>query len=161
MTDRDLTERLGRAATPDEAFAALYALSQTIAPVRLWTVMMVDMPAGVARRAFSSHPDTYPVSGTKPVPDDPWFARLRDERAPYAANSRAAIARVFPDHETIAALGCGSVLNLPITLGGGLAATVNLLDAEGAFPPERVGRIAAALALPALATVAVARGLEM
>ena len=65
---------------------------------------------------------------------------------------------MFPDHAIIGALGCGAVLNLPVVIADRLAATVNLLDVEGHFTPARIAA-AADLALPALAAVALARGL--
>ena len=159
MTPDALAAALGRARTAGDALGALHAYSQAAVPVRLWTVMTVDLDAGVARRAWTSHPEDYPVSGTKPVPDDDWFAGLADRQEPFVASTLAEIAAVFPDHEAIAALGCGSVLNLPVAIGGRLAATVNLLDAEGRIGPDRARAAAAALALPALAAVAVARAL--
>ena len=154
------TADLAAATTPEVAFAALYAESQRIEPVRLWTVMMVDMEAGLARRAYTSHPNDYPTSGTKPIPTNHWFQQVHDRRAPFVVNTLAAIADVFPDHETIAALGCGSCLNLPVTVGGALAGTVNLLDVEGRFDTRTVDHVANQLALPAFAALTLAKLLE-
>ena len=153
-------ETLSRATTPEAAFAALHALSQEVQPVRLWTVMTVDMAAGLARRAYTSHPEAYPTSGTKPVPDNHWFDQVHDRRDAFVANSAEEIAAVFPDHQTIAALGCASCLNLPVTLGGALAGTVNLLDGPARFDPETVARLTRNLALPAIAAFSVAGILE-
>ncbi|TFL16322.1 GAF domain-containing protein [Jannaschia formosa] len=144
---------LSQATTPEACLAALHAESQRVMPVRLWTVMLVDMEAGLARRAFTSHPRDYPTSGTKPIPDNDWFRQVHERRQPFVANSIAEIAAVFPDHETIAALGCASCLNLPVTVGGALAGTVNLLDGEGRFDREAVARLEDRLALPALAAL--------
>ena len=159
MTPDALAAALSAAVTRAEALDALHAYSQVAVPVRLWTVMTVDLEAGVARRAWTSAPGAYPVSGTKPVPENDWFVGLAERGEPFAANSYREIAAVFPDHEAIAALGCGSVLNLPVMLGGSLSATVNLLDEEGRFGPEAVAGARAALALPALAAVATAAAL--
>ena len=159
MTPDALSAALGRARTAREALGALHAYSQAAMPVRLWTVMTVDLDAGVARRAWTSHPEDYPVSGTKPIPEGDWFAGLAERREPFVANTLAGIARVFPDHAIIGALGCGAVLNLPVVIADRLAATVNLLDVEGHFTPARIAA-AADLALPALAAVALARGLR-
>ena len=157
MTPDAFAAALAAARTTGEALGALHAFSQSVVPVRLWTVMTVDHEAGLARRAYTSHPDEYPVSGTKPVPEGEWFEGLSGRGEPFVANTLAAIAEVFPDHETIGALGCGSVLNLPVAIGGRLAATVNLLDVEGRFTPEQVAAARAALALPSLGAVAIAR----
>ena len=80
----------------------------------------------------------YPVSGTKPIHKDRWFAIVHDEKRSFVANTIADIATVFPDYELIKSLGCGAVINLPVVLRGQLAATINLLDAERAYTPERV-----------------------
>lgn len=150
---------LSTATTADAAFAALHAHSQSILPVRLWTVMTVDMDAGIARRAYTSHPHEYPTSGTKPVPNNDWFAQVCGRHEPFVANTLAQIAEVFPDHEIIGTLGCASVVNLPFVLGGTLAGTVNLLDVENYFTPDRVAHLRLDLTLPAVAAIAVARAL--
>lgn len=150
------TATLAAATTPEAVFSALHAESQRIQPVRLWTVMTLDMEAGLARRAYTSHPEDYPTSGTKPIPENHWFQQIHDRRTPFVANTIAEIANVFPDHETIASLGCASCVNLPVTLGGALAGTVNLLDVEGRFDPETLDDLAFHLSLPALAAMATA-----
>ena len=48
------------ARTTDDAFAALQVLAEAVVGAKLFTVMTVDMAAGVARRAFSSDPGNYP-----------------------------------------------------------------------------------------------------
>lgn len=154
------TDALAAATTPEAVFAALHAESQRVLPVRLWTVMTLDMEAGLARRAYTSHPQDYPTSGTKPIPENDWFTQIHDRRAPFVANSIEEIAAVFPDHETIAALGCASCVNLPVTVGGGLAGTVNLLDVAGRFDPATVAGLLREMSLPMLAALAVAARLD-
>ncbi|MDB5473386.1 MAG: hypothetical protein JWP99_689, partial [Devosia sp.] len=58
-------------------------------------------------------------------------------------------AKVFPDYPLIASLGCGSVINLPVLLEDDLVATINILDKEGHFTPERVTAAEERLAIPA------------
>ena len=128
---------------------ALEDLAKNTVGHRLFTVMLVDMTAGLARRAYSDHPAEYPVSGTKPIHRDAWFAIVHGERRSFVANTIEDIARVFPDHALIASLGCGSVLNLPVVLEGDLVATINLLDAAGHYTPARVAAAEAELAIPA------------
>jgi hypothetical protein len=113
----------------------------------------VDMAAGLALRAYTSDPASYPATGTKPVEMNAWFEVVHGRHEMFVANTLADIAKVFGDHELIGSLGCGSVVNLPVLRAGTLVATVNLLEAEGHFTPERVARIAAELTLPAMATL--------
>ena len=118
---------LAAAATPEAAFSALHRLADAVVGVRLFTVMTVDMAAGLARRAYTSDPESYPATGTKPVTMNAWFEVVHGRHEAFVANTLAEIAEVFPDHELIGSLGCGSVVNLPVLRAGRLVATVNLL----------------------------------
>lgn len=120
--------------TPDQVFAELHSAVGG----RLFTVTVQDAAAGLARRAYSSHPADYPVSGTKPIQQDRWSLQVLVEGEPFVANSVAEFADVFPDHAQIAALGCASALNLPVMDGDWVLGTVNVLDVEGFFHEIRV-----------------------
>jgi hypothetical protein len=87
---------------------------------------------------------------------DPWFEQVVINRQSFVRNTLAEIAEHFPDYELIGKLGCGSVLNMPVVLGGEVAGTVNCLDVEHHFTPERVAA-ARHLALPALAAFLIFR----
>ncbi len=128
---------------------ALHRLSAAVVGHRLFTVTTVDMKSGLARRLYTDHPVEYPVSGSKPIHRDRWFAIVHDEGRSFVANSIAEIAGHFPDHELIAALGCGSVINLPVVMKGELVATVNMLDKDGSYGPEKVTLVESILSVPA------------
>lgn len=147
------------ATTADACWAALAALAAEVAGFKLFTVTAVDMTAGLARRSFSTNPQAYPVSGTKPIHRDAWFETVHGRREMFIANTLAAIAQVFPDHELIGSLGCGSVVNLPVVLANELAATVNLLAAEHHYTATRVAAIGRHLPVPAQLAVLAARQL--
>ena len=134
----DFDRALGLATRPEAAFDALHELTKATVGVRLFTIMTVDMKAMLARRAYTSDPKNYPCSGTKPVEMNRWFEIVHSRREMFVANTLAEIAQVFPDHELIGALGCGSVVNLPIVLGDELVATMNVLDRENHFSPDRI-----------------------
>jgi hypothetical protein len=153
QTRRAFDAELAPATTPDAAYAALHRLADAAVGVRLFTVMTVDMAAGLPRRAYSSDLDSYPTTGTKPIEMNAWFEVVHDRQEMFVANTLAEIAKVFPDHELIGSLGCGSVVNLPVLRAGQLVATVNLLDAEGYYSSDRVERSRAELTLPAMATL--------
>ncbi|EEW26629.1 GAF domain-containing protein [Rhodobacter ferrooxidans] len=123
---------------PDQTFAALHTAADCAIGVQLFTVTVQDAAAGVVRRAYSSHPEDYPVSGTKPLQTDRWSAQVLGEGRMFVANTTAEFADVFPDHALINALGCQSAVNVPVTLGGVVLGTVNLLDVEGHFTPDRL-----------------------
>jgi len=153
------SEDLARARSEEAAFDALYRLSDSLVPVRLWTVMTVDLEAGLARRAYTNMPAAYPVSGTKPIVRNDWFAIVHDRQERFVANTLAEIAAVFPDHGLIGSLGCASVVNLPVVQEGELLGTVNLLDGAGHFTPDRVRLCGDVLTRPALAAMRATRTL--
>ena len=128
---------------------ALEDLSRAVVGHRLFTVMTVDMAEGLARRAYTDHPIEYPASGTKPIHRNEWFDIVHGEKRSFIANTIADIAKVFPDHELIRSMGCGSVWNLPVVIEGDLVATINMLDAEHHYSPERVATAEQILSTPA------------
>jgi hypothetical protein len=150
---------LAAAETGEAAFDALCILTKSTVGAKLFTVMEVDMEAMLARRAYTDDPENYPTSGTKPIVTNPWFEIVHDRRDTFVANTLADIAQVFPDADLIGRLGCGSVVNLPIVLGGDLVATVNILHVERYYTPERVAEVQEILQLPAMAAMAVAKAL--
>ena len=151
---------IGMARTGEEAWRLLEELTRTAPGHRLFTVMTVDMEAGLARRAYTSHPREYPVSGTKPIQHDRWFDIVHRQRLSFVANTIEDIATVFPDHALIETLGCGSVLNLPVVLNGDLVATINMLAEPGHYTETRVKQAETALRLPASLCAALAELLD-
>ena len=165
MTDADIGRALADyertiATTPgaDAAWTALQTLARALIGARLFTVMTVDMKKGVAARVHTSDPVAYPISGTKPIHYNSWFDIVHRERRPFVANTIAGIAEVFLDHELIWSLGCGSVVNLPIEVGGAMVGTVNCLDSEHHYDEQRIARLVHLL-LPAKLSYLLAEGL--
>jgi hypothetical protein len=157
MTDTVVAQALARldaaiatSKSPEPIWTALQALAQAAVGAKLFTVMQVDWEKDVAARVHTSDPVSYAVSGTKPINRTHWFDIVHIERRPFVANTIEEIAKVFPDHETIASLGCGSVINLPVVIADELAGTVNLLHEEHFYTQVRV-EAAKALSLPAKA----------
>lgn len=141
----------------DAPWIALETLARKVIGAKLFTTMTVDMKNEVARRAYTSDAVSYPSSGTKPIRYDSWFDIVHKERKSFVANTIEDIAKVFPDYELIDSLGCQSVINIPVVVGGELLGTVNCLDVTHHYTP---GRVAASelLKMPArLAFLAAAR----
>lgn len=140
----------------DGVFATLHRDCAALG-TRLFTVTALDEAAGVYRRAHTSHPLEYPVSGTKPVERDGWYAFCITGFQPFVANSPAEFAKYFFDHALITSLGLGSCVNIPIRSGNGpVLGTVNLLAEAQHFTENR---LAAYLALTAAVTPALAAAL--
>jgi GAF domain-containing protein len=153
-------EELSAAQTPQAAYEALFRFSDALMPVRLWTVMDVDRTACLARRAFTNMPEAYPVSGTKPIPQNDWAAQVLEQRKYFVANTLEGIAKVFPDHALIGELGCGSVMNLPIVQADEVIGSVNLLDAAHHFTADRIRAVETFLTDPARDAMMRARTLD-
>ncbi|WP_112323917.1 GAF domain-containing protein [Oceanibium sediminis] len=156
---RDFEQALSRATTQGAAYDALCALTKATVGAKLFTVMTADMTAMLASRVYTDDPANYPTSGTKAIEMNSWFEQVHGRRETFVANTLDDIDAVFPDAATIGRLGCASVVNLPIILGGEMVATMNILHQEGYYTPERVEQVETQLTLPAMATLAVARGL--
>ena len=130
-------------------FSALEATARERVGMRLFTVLAWDEDRAALRRIHTSHPVEYPAGGEKVFPREaPWIRRVVVQQQPYLGRDRAAVAAVFDDHELIASLGCGAVVNVPVVDGGRTLGVLNLLDAAGAYSDASV---TAALPLAGLA----------
>ena len=129
---------------PDNLFSDLHHEAGRLCDgARLFTISVFDRAAGLAYRAYTSHPGEYPVTGTKPVQEDAWFDRVVVQGKPFVANTTAEFAGLFPDHTLINSLGCEAVVNLPVRAGQQVIGTVNVLDRAGQFTPTRVAALEA------------------
>lgn len=105
---------------------------------RLFTVTVQDLARDVARRAYTSHPVEYPVSGTKPLTRDGWYDHCITGQKTFVANTTPEFAKYFFDHALITSLGLGSCINIPVVDGGHVLGTVNLLAEEHHFTTEKL-----------------------
>ncbi|MGQ3211850.1 MAG: GAF domain-containing protein [Shinella sp.] len=111
--------------------------------------MEANIAEEISSRSYSSDPESYPVSGSKPINRTRWFDAIHVERQSFVANTIADIATVFPDHEQIWSLGCGSVVNLPIFIADDFMGTMNILHEEHFYTSERVKLVTDVLSIPA------------
>ena len=132
---------------PEAAFTALCQLTRDIVGVKLFTVMTHDREKGVASRIYSNMPEAYPVSGTKPANVTDWSRQVIENKQTFVANDIEGIRAVFDDHELIRSLGCESVINVPIVVGGEVLGTINCLHEAGFYTRDKV-EAAEALKLP-------------
>lgn len=153
---QDFEIALSEATTDKQAYDALCALTKSTVGAKLFTVMTADMDAMLARRVYTDDAENYPTTGTKEIEMNRWFEQVHGRHETFVSNTLADIDTVFPDAELIGELGCGSVINLPVILGGKMVATVNILHEEGYYTPERVAMAHEVLRLPAMAVLALA-----
>jgi GAF domain len=123
---------------PHITYAAMHQACAALG-TRLFTITVLDEAAGLARRAYTSHPAEYPVQGTKPLTRDGWHDHCIVGRQTFVANTVPEFARYFFDHALITSLGLGSCINMPVFAGTGpVLGTVNLLAEEHHFTPARL-----------------------
>lgn len=114
---------------------------------KLFTAMRC-LPTGEVERVYTSAPGSYPLGGRKPKRDNAWARQVLERGEPYFANDEAGIRGAFADAETLIALGCGAVINVPVKSAGRVVGTLNFLREAGGYRPEHV---AAALSLGRMA----------
>jgi len=135
---------------PMATFDALAALTDHLIGVKLFTLMTFDQTTRQAQRIYSNHPQAYPVLGTKEIETNRWTTTVLEQHSTFVANTIDDIASVFGDFELIQSLGCESVVNVPIVVGGRTLGTLNCLHEAGHYTEARV-RASDSLKLPGAA----------
>ena len=130
-----------------QLFGELEKIAHENLDIKLFSVMAIDFAKDEARRIYTNSPQTYPLSGTKPIPDGKWADIVIKDKKIFVANDYATLADTFPDHEVIRSLGCEAIINVPIVIGDELQGTLNILGPEDAYPPDSI-RFAEELKIP-------------
>jgi transcriptional regulator with GAF, ATPase, and Fis domain len=148
---RAVAEALRQSGQPERTFTALDHALAAVVGHKLFTVLRYHESTGESERLYTTHPVAYPVGGRKPLNTTPWTQHVLREQRPYLGRTPADIRVVFFDHDLIASLGCGSVLNLPVVTGRRVLGTLNVLHEEEWYDAGDVetGLVFAALAVPA------------
>jgi GAF domain-containing protein len=146
-----LVEALRDAGRPPAIFRAVEALTAAVIGHRLFTIMRYDPGRAEVERLHSSLP-AYPVGGRKRKRDTAWSDHVLRDRQVFRAHNADGIRAAFDDHATIASLGLGSALNIPLVLAGRCLGTMNLLNEAGWYTEddEATGLLLGAFLLPAL-----------
>ena len=135
-----LADALRQPGQPATLFGAIEAETRALVGHRLFTLLYVD--GQDVARVYSSNPAAYPVSGRKTMGPTPWGTHVLVEKRPYLGRDAEAIRWAFFDHELIASLGLGAVINIPIIYDGQAIGTMNLLDAEHHYEEAHVPMVA-------------------
>ena len=117
--------------------AADAALGEAIGH-KLFTLMTLNEATGEAERIYTNQPEAYPVSGRKQMVDTPWYRQVIAARQHYLGPTMDDIRWAFYDHELIASLGCGSVINLLVFYDGAVLGSANLLHEEHYYGQDDV-----------------------
>lgn len=119
-----------------ETFALLNrALSEAVG-FKVLTVLRIDWTTFQSKRLYSTEP-TYPVGAIKQHVRSAWSEAVLDRRGVFLAPTRADIAAIFPDAESIFRTGCSSLMALPILDGSDVLGTVNLWHSNGYYDHQK------------------------
>jgi hypothetical protein len=128
----------------DTDLAALEGEIRSATGVRLFTVLAWLPERRVLHRLYSNRPEAYPVGGEKSVEVAAgWLEQCIERQQPYLGADKDAVREIFADHATIEALGCGAVINAPVTESGRTLGILNVLDGEGSYDRTSLQRVAA------------------
>ncbi|MDQ0585984.1 GAF domain-containing protein [Variovorax paradoxus] len=141
----------------DPALALFQALDAGLARAPghlLLTVLVYHRELGESQRAYSSRPLEYPIGGRKTLGQAPRMRHVLASGEPFIGRSRQDIVDNYADHATLLAMGCESIVNMPVRWGAQVLGTVNLLHARGRYAEADLPRIAAWAQLSAPAFLA-------
>ena len=133
-------------------FRLIETLSAEVIGHRLFTIMRLDSARDEVERVHTSMPATYPIGGRKAKKNTAWSDHVLRDMKVFRGNTPDDIRAAFDDHATIASLGLGAVLNIPLVLSGRCVGTMNLLHEAGWYTEEDEARglLLGAFLLPAL-----------
>ena len=141
----------------DPALALFRALDAGLARAPghlLLTVLVYHRELGESQRAYSSRPLEYPIGGRKTLGQAPRMRQVLASGEPFIGRGRQDIVDNYADHATLLAMGCESIVNMPVRWGTEVLGTVNLLHAQGRYAEADLPRIAAWAQLSAPAFLA-------
>lgn len=119
-----------------ESLAEIGAEVNATVGALLFTILGFADDGRTMVRLYSSTPAAYPVGGRKDMAKDvspAWAAIFVGGHTPYFGRTKQDVRQIFGDHELIDSLGCGSVINVPVTDEGILIGALNLLNPEGLY----------------------------
>ena len=119
--------------TASELFKTLQTELSKNFKIKLLTFTQIDIAQRKAKRLYSSDDSSYAIGGFKPIEINTWTTRVIEQQQAFVAHKHSELVKVFFDHELIAQLGLGSVINWPVIVHSQVIGTVNLLAEEGAY----------------------------
>ena len=130
----------------DAVFEAAFAEFRQDPGVILFTALRWLPSESVLRRVFTSHPAEYPLGAEKSVEiSTGWLETVISKRQAFMAPDAAALSEVFSDVALIQSLGCGAVINVPVTSHEGVVGVLALLDAEGKYTSQSLEAVSSAV----------------
>ena len=104
--------------------------------IKLLTISLIDMTNRKAKRLYSSNPSAYAIGGFKDIEDTYWTDTVLKQQQVFIGHTIERLAEFFFDHQLIASLGLGSVINWPIIFNQQVVGTINLLAEAGSYQDQ-------------------------
>ena len=120
----------------NDVFSSVGEYAMRLMEAKIVTLSAFDKNSGNSQRMYSSLPEKYPVSGVKPLNETWWTDYVIVKHNTFIANNAKEISEVFFDYKEIEALGCCSIINIPIVVFGDVIGTLNCLAGEQHFTQE-------------------------
>jgi transcriptional regulator with GAF, ATPase, and Fis domain len=149
-------QRIARAmrepAQPATLFDAVATVAAETIGYRLITIMAHDARHHEVERLYTNMPEVYPTGGRKKKRGTPWATQILHELRPFRGENAQDIRDAFDDHQTMATLGLGSILNIPVAWDGECVGTMNLTHVEHWYKREHeeMGILLGSFLAPAL-----------
>ncbi|MGR9148140.1 GAF domain-containing protein [Rhizobium leguminosarum] len=115
------------------AFRLFEAKSEALFGHILFTSLRFDYRGGVMTRLYSNREDVSPIGGTKPIPVGIWADRIVACGQAHIGYSREDLKDVFFDYESLWAIGCESVMNVPVRWQDRTVGSFNVLGRADQF----------------------------
>jgi hypothetical protein len=157
LTLADLSRLADVSATAADPMALFVEVDRLVGAVighKLFTMMRVHEATAEVERIYSSNTVAYPVGGRKQKRGTPWSRVVLDRGEVFVARNPDEVREAFADHELIASLGVGAIMNVPLAWRGRRLGTMNISHEAGWFTDAdaHAGRLIAAFVVPSLLT---------
>jgi GAF domain-containing protein len=129
----ELFEAMARPGQPEPLFHSLDALIARTVGHRLITLLQLTADGTQLQRVYTSDPAAYPLQGRKPVPQTRWTELVLRKCQPYLGSTLSELREMIGDHQLIARLGLGSIINVPVVYDGAVLGALNILHADGYY----------------------------
>lgn len=123
-------------ARPERLYQVIDQAMKALVGYKLLTILQLRDER--LHRMHTSDLARYPAGGFKNIANDIWLKTMLSDGVPVISATPEIVKQRFFDHETIFAMGCGSVMNIPVLGPTGTLGSLNLLHEANWFNSEHI-----------------------
>jgi hypothetical protein len=137
---------------PVALYDAIRDILQMAPGFKLFTILSCEHEKQLVQRIYTSHPDEYPIGGTKKMLKAPWSPQVMEVGKTHIGLTKEEIRDAFFDYELIWALGGECFMIVPIRWRGRTIGSLNLFHSAGRYGQSEAlkARLMAQMAIPAV-----------